>query len=102
MEMTKCHLAKEALGLRAVGSERIHKDTELKKWRREIEHILLPIVQDLTLWTDVHRGGAEGAEGGIFCLSGDDDKQKGSSSERIKDRFKQEFLPNRRLPIGQK
>jgi hypothetical protein len=42
MEMTKCHLAKEALGLRAVGSERIHKDTELKKWSREIESILLP------------------------------------------------------------
>ncbi len=38
----------------------------------------------------------------VFCLSEDDDKQKGSSSERIKDGFRQEFLPNRRLPIGQK
>ncbi len=35
----------------------------------------------------VHRRGAEDAEGGIFCLSGDDDKQKDSLSERIKDRF---------------
>ncbi len=50
----------------------------------------------------IHRGGAEDAEGGHFCLSGDDDKQK-DSYEKEKDRkaYSLEAVCIQILPKGQ-
>jgi hypothetical protein len=47
-----------------------------------------------------HRRVTEGAEELVFCLSGEDDKQKESSPcRRIYGRNHESFIENRRLPI---
>ncbi len=54
------------------------------------------ISRRLTQTKIIHRRGAEVAENSLFCLSGDDDKQKHISIEACS------LLLNRRLPIGYK